>query len=389
MALGVAGRAGQHEVGRARHQVLGREVRGDDAGASGGADEAQGAALLDEDRHRVEPAGGEAGPRCAEQGRRHFARVHPGESGDFQAQGLAHLGDGADGPGLLEHAGGLGPPQPMEAQVRLDQLAGQFARPPPGVQARNVGQRQHGRVQDVGAVAPQETLPLEVDQPDGIPGAVGAGCAQPDEGVERLAALVVGMDEGVAGPGAQPRDPPGGGGQISEPREAEIARICHEQTARREGGDQRAGGDQLVLLGVGEILDAGPLLAAQSEQARERPRQQGRGVGGHGAQGGEQAGHLVQRHLVEGVDPARGKGGQRGRGHGDQPRGEDGAAVLAAVFRWAGAIAGEALVAGLVGERHARAAPEVATGEQPPQGAVAAKATEHADQQARPQGAGG
>ena len=82
-------------------------------------------------------------------------------------------------------------------------------------------------------------------------GAVGAVGAQPDQPVEGVTVLVVGVEDLVAGLGPVARDPVVAGlGQVVEPLDAEVLQVGQEQALGGQPGEQGARGDLVVLVGV-------------------------------------------------------------------------------------------------------------------------------------------
>ena len=213
--------------------------------------------------------------------------------------------------------------------------------------------------------------------------------SQPDQAIKDAVLIVVAMQDRVARLLPQTGHPPvPGARQGVKPGEAEVAQVGQDQTPGRHVRQEPTGGDFLVLLGIGLVLDMTPLLQAQVEDTAEFAGQQRRGTARQGPQGGQDARNRVQGGLVQG-NHGGGKGSEGVVSIAGQAALEQARNLSEELDERLAAGLVQALIDGLIGDGNAWIVPQAVAGEQTPDGAAAGGPLEDTDEQGGPEQQGG
>ena len=167
-----------------------------------------------------------------------------------------------------------------------------------------------------------------------------------------------------------------------KPGEAEIAQVCQDERALRHGGGQSASIEFLILVSVRSALDHLPQLTSDIEDGLKFARQQvpRRSL----PEGRKHPPDLVQGSAIDG-NHLCGEGDQRRINGRLQLLPKSGCYHSEEPFQGSGAALGQAFVDRLIRNEEAREVPDAVITQQPPKVQLSAEATQHTDQQSRPE----
>ena len=282
------------------------------------------------------------------------------------------------GPHLLVEHAQFGTPQQAQTQVLFEFAKRQFDIPSARIQARDVGDGEHGRIEHIGQVGVALAAHTKTDQAHDLSGLIRAIPAQVDQGVADAVGLIEHVPHLVTGLADRARDVPIALlREVIQPGKAEIATIKQDERALGQTTEHGTGMHLAISGSIQQHVEAPPLLQAHIKEAHQPSRQQATVTVRHLAHPRHPALDLVEHAFIERHHPC-GKGGQAPvlvrRQAGGQPRRE----LAKERLKRADPVLLQTVVDRLIGQRQPRQGANAKEGNQPPHLCLAVQAPQQA-----------